>query len=426
MRSDKYNKGSSFGGREERDVPSRSGGRELTPEQRRYLEIVEEERSRERRGDTASSRPSGKRKRKRERSAVTAGPSYNGYYGGQKKKKHGRIRTAIICILIIAICVTGLAGGYFYHLAGNLDIIPTNDSEFQVDSGVSKDLDDYRCIAILGSDARKGQGYDRSRTDAIIIARIAKKTGEIQLISVMRDSYLELDGLDGEPSLDKITHAHAFGGGVNTCKALNRSLDLNINEYVIFNWTAVKDLVDALGGIEVNIKANELRDLNYYGYDTLETVGGSFTPIAKAGRQTIDGVTAATYCRIRKHSGGDSARGGRMKTVMTAIMKKARRTNPVKLNRIAEKVFPEIRTNMSKGTILKSVAGLIRYDFGKSDGWPEDYYVAKINGRWYAVPRTLESEVINLHKKAFGESDYQLSGTAKDISDRIIQSTGVY
>lgn len=422
MRSDKYN------------------GRELTPEQKRYLEIVEEERRRsQQRGygeyggyDDAYEhhrRREQKRHKKAEKKARRRQDPYEAAYAqaAQKpKKKRGKAKTAVICILIIALCLAGLGVAYFYKLAGNLDHVATDDSDFDIDPRVAKELKDYRCVAVLGSDARKGEGYDGSRTDAIIIARINKKTGKIQLISVMRDSYLQIDDAQGNKKLDKITHAHAFGGAVNTCKSLNRNLDLNIKEFVIFDWQAVADLVDAMGGIEVDIQSGELNDLNHYGPETAKNVGKTYTPIYNPGKQTIDGVQAATYCRIRKSSGGDPARGSRMKIVMSALMKKGKHMGVGELNNVAETVFPEIRTNMSKGSMLRTIAKMPSYEFGKNYSWPKQYYGGMLWGVWYAVPQTLETQVQWLHEKAFKQENYELTDTAQEINGLIIDQTGVY
>lgn len=99
----------------------------------------------------------------------------------------------------------------------------------------------------------------------------------------MRDSYLKMEYMDGSMVLDKITHAHHYGGGADTCAALNRSLDLNIEEFVIFNWKAVADAVDCLGGVEINVKENEISDMNTWGPETAENTGGTYTEITSAG-----------------------------------------------------------------------------------------------------------------------------------------------
>ena len=346
--------------------------------------------------------------------------------GRKKKKKRGPIRRTIrfifflIILLFIALCA------YIFTMAGNLDRVPTSKGDLAIDSGVAKDLSMYRTIAVLGSDARADESYDGSRTDAIVIFRIHRLTGKVKMISVMRDSYLMIDDGAGNLFLDKVTHAHHYGGGADTVAALNRSLDLNIKEYLVFNWKAVADMVDTLGGITVNVKKNEIKDMNKYGNETAENVGSKYKKIKKSGSQVLDGAQAATYCRIRKSSGGDSARANRYKKVMTAVIKKAI-TSPQKLGELSEKVMPEIRTNMSQLDVLTAVLRAPTFQFEKGVSWPKDYYggILPSTGLWYAVPRTLSSNVKWLHKKAFDQKGYQLSDTAARINDDIIYGTGI-
>ena len=298
---------------------------------------------------------------------------------------------ALIGVLVIALLV--FAGYNFWKITSHLDRVDTDDKNFAIDAGVADSLSGYRNIAILGSDARKGEGYEGSRTDAILVLSINKKTKESRLISVMRDSYLKIEGSDGELTLDKVTHAHAFGGGMDTTRALNRNLDLNIQEYVVFNWKAVADTVDTLGGIEVDVK-------------------------------TLDGVQATTYCRIRKNSGGDTGRAKRYKKIVEGVMKKAV-TQPWKADELAETVMPQIRTNMSQmqlSTLMLKMRGM---DMKKGIAWPKSYYGGIVGGVWYAVPTTLNSNVKKLHKKAFAQEDYKPSKTVRKISKQIVNETGI-
>ena len=150
-------------------------------------------------------------------------------------------------------------------ITSKLDREDTDGKNFAISEQADKELDGYRNIAILGSDARKGEGYDGSRTDAVIILSIRRIDGRVKMISVMRDSYLKMRDKEKNVVFDKLTHAHAYGGGINTVATLNKNLDLNIREYVVFNWKAVADTVNCLGGIRVNVKSNEIGDLNHWG-----------------------------------------------------------------------------------------------------------------------------------------------------------------
>jgi len=345
---------------------------------------------------------------------------------GRKKKKYKfrpfkLIRNIAALLLVLLVVFTGV----FYALTGNFDKIDTEKSAFAIDPQAADDLSGYRNIAILGSDARADEGYDGSRTDAIIIMSIKKSTGEIRLISVMRDSYLKMDYFDGTPVLDKVTHAHHYLGGVNTCASLNQSLDLNIDEFVIFNWKAVADAVDCLGGIEVNVTKAEKKDMNIWGKETARNVGRDYVRITKTGKQTLDGVQATTYCRIRKNSGGDAGRAKRYKKVVAATMKKAM-LQPWKLKELSDTVFPQIRTNMSQTQMYTAVINGPRYRMGRSVSWPKDYWSGYLGEISYVVPNTLESNVKWLHKKAFGQENYQLSETCAQIHQEIGLDTGVY
>lgn len=346
-----------------------------------------------------------------------------------KEKKHKKYRLNVFKLVrnLLIVCVLLIAGvcALVWSVTDTFDRQETKPEDFAISAKAAEELKGYRNIAILGTDGRADESYDVSRTDAIIILSFKKSNGDLRMISVMRDSYLKFEYFDGELILDKVTHANVFGGAVNTCAALNRSLDLNIDEYVLFNWKAVSDAVDALGGITINVKENEIRDLNKWGPETAENVGGTYTEITKAGKQTLDGVQATTYCRIRKSSGGDSSRTGRYKKVVTATMKKAL-TQPWKLQDLSKNVFPNIRTNMTQTDILTLLPLAVRMDMQSSISWPKEYYAGLLSdGISYVVPITLESEVQQLHKKAFEQKNYKLSDQAAQINEEIIYSTGI-
>lgn len=346
---------------------------------------------------------------------------------GKKEKKRYKwnklkiFRNILIVILILMIAAVGV----MFAATSGFDRDKTSENDFLISPEVQDSMSDYRNILILGSDARAGQPIENSRTDAIIVMSINKKNNDVTLISIMRDSYLNM--YYGEDSiLDKLTHAHAFGGGVNTAAAINRSLDMNIDEYIVFNWQAVSDTVDTLGGIEIDVKEDEIEDLNHYGNETAKNVGGTFNEITSPGVQTLDGVQATTYCRIRKTSGGDQGRTGRYKKILAGVMKKAVK-NPLKAGEIVKTISPNISTNMSQTDMVTAAVRAPLFDMKKSISWPFDYYSGLLNdGVAYVVPQTLESNVTELHEKAFGQPGYILSGTAEGINQWIIEDTGIY
>lgn len=367
-----------------------------------------------------------RRMRKKNKEDIDEEPITRGKRGGKKKKSGKKIFIRILLVLLV-LCIALVAGisALVWSLTDTFDRQETNPEDFAISEKAAEELEGYRNIAILGTDGRADESYDISRTDAIIVLSFKKSNGQLRMISVMRDSYLKFDFYDEGLILDKVTHANVFGGPVNTCAALNRSLDLNIDEYVLFNWKAVSDAIDALGGIEINVDEGEISDLNRWGPETADNVGGTYVEITESGKQKLDGVQATTYCRIRKNSGGDSSRTDRYKKVVVATLKKAM-TQPWKLKELSETVFPNIRTNMTQRDILTLLPIAARMDMQSGISWPKEYYAGLLSdGISYVVPITLETEVQELHEKAFEQEDYELSEQAAAINEEIISSTGI-
>ncbi|MGI6204358.1 MAG: LCP family protein [Anaerovoracaceae bacterium] len=346
-----------------------------------------------------------------------------------KKRPKSRHKGRKIFLSLLLIFVILFTGGFFYFnaYASNLATVDTTGEDFGINSGVSSSLWRYTDIAILGSDARAGESYEGSRTDAVVIMRIDKLTGEIRLVSCLRDSYLQMDDGNGGTTYSKLTHAFSYGGGVNTCKTLNQSLDLNIKKYIVFNWRAVSDTVYCLHGITINIKESEIDDMNSTGNNTAANVGRTYTPITHAGKQTLDGAQVATYCRIRKTSGGDTERARRYKATLKAIIAKAKSSDLKMLNNTAKWVLPKISTNMSSFYMYTWIIQAWRLNISNNISFPNTFYGATLSdGVWYAVPQTLESNVVWLHKKLFDDDNYQVSSECSTQSEEIQNLTGVY
>ena len=227
----------------------------------------------------------------------------------------------------------------------------------------------------------------------------------------------------GKQVLDKVTHAYAYGGAQNTLKALNTNLDLNITEYVTVNFDAVISAVDAMGGVTINIDSSEIKYINDYIDATSQSSGVSSSHITKTGSQTLDGVQAVAYSRIRYTAGGDYKRTERMRTVIEAMLNKAKTLSISQLNKLIDTVLPRVSTNISGAEILSLVPSVASYSISDSIGWP--YKTEGITlDRWYGVPVTLESNVLQLHQEVFGQTDYVVNDIIKNISQQIINKTG--
>lgn len=324
-----------------------------------------------------------------------------------KKKKGIKIFGTIVLVLIILLAI--IIGGTFWFVHSKfskMQQIKIDEQELGVSAQAEEKLADYRNIAIFGIDSRENT-YDKgNRSDCIIIASINNKTKEVKLISVYRDTYVQIEG----HGLDKITHAYSYGSAPLAISTLNTNLDLNIKEFVTVNFDAVKEIIDKIGGINMPITEEEVSHIS---------------GINKAGTHKLTGEQALAYARIRYATGGDYKRTERMRDVLTAVINKVKTFDISQLNQLVDTVLPKLYTNITASDVFSMLPSAPNFKITQSLGWPYETKGITLD-RWYGVPITLESNVTQFHKEVFGEVDYQPSETVKTISNQIAQKTGYH
>ncbi len=338
-----------------------------------------------------------------------------------KKRKGVKIFGIIVLILII-ILVAILGGTYWFiqDKLSKLQRIDLKEEELGVTSEVEANLIGYRNIAIFGVDSRDNDLDRGNRSDCIILASLNNKTKEVKLVSVYRDTYVQIEG----HGLDKITHAYSYGSAPLAISTLNTNLDLNIKEFVTVNFDAVAQAVDKLGGVTIEIEsAEELKYLNNYIDETAKVTGKTNEKVATIGKQTLNGVQAVAYSRIRYTQGGDYKRTERMRTVIEAMAESLKTKNISEINSFIDFILPKVYTNITATDIFSLLPSVTSFKITDSIGWPYETKGITMD-RWYGVPITLESNVTELHRQVFQKTDYQVSSTVKSISEAIIQKTG--
>ena len=319
------------------------------------------------------------------------------------KKKGKKLKAFGIAVLVLLIILAIIVGGTFWFISsklGKIQQVDLNEDDLSVSSEAAENLSNFRNIAIFGIDSREDTYSKGNRSDCIIIASINNTTKEVKY----RDTYVQIEG----HGLDKITHAYSYGEAPLAIKTLNTNLDLNITEFVTVNFDAVKDIIDNIGGISMNITSEEVSHI---------------PGISKAGTYNLTGEQALAYARIRHATGGDYKRTERMRDVLTAVANKVKTFNVSQLNKFIDFVLPKIYTNITAADIFSLMPSATSFKITDSIGWPYETKGITLD-RWYGVPITLESNVTRLHQEFFEESDYTPSDTVKQISDSIAQKTG--
>lgn len=343
----------------------------------------------------------------------------------KKKAQKRRRRMRILLVLEIIVLLLAVLYGLYYFVFSKMQNDKINMENVNINAGLNdSNMEDYRNIALFGVDSQTNNLGKGNRSDSLIVASINQKTKDVKLMSIYRDTYVNVDR-DSGSELTKITHAYAFGGPELAVNTLNQNLDLNITDYVTVNFKAVANVVDLLGGIEIDIQEQELKNLNDYIGNMNKINGGNSPKLKSGGKQILDGNQAVAYCRIRYVGNGDFRRTERQRAVLEQILYKSKKSNPVTLVKIVNKLFPQIMTSLSSTDVLVLAKDIFSYNIEETIGFPFKTYGTKLSGTYYGIPQTLESNVIEAHKFLFGTEDYTPTQTIKDISNQIINRTGI-
>lgn len=349
--------------------------------------------------------------------------------GLERRKKPARKGKKIRRIIIMSVLEVFVLFGIFSYAYVLKQYNKIQRPDFEAEEVKNEDLsvetqqklEGYWNIAVFGIDSRSSKAVE-GNSDVIMIASINKDTGEIRLVSVFRDTYLKVS----DNSYNKINSAYAVGGPQQAVKALNQNLDLDITDYVTFNWKAVATGINILGGVDIELSKAELHYINSYITETVKSTGIGSVQIKGTGMHHLDGVQAVAYARLR-YMDNDFARTERQRKVVTQAFEKAKKTDLNTLNGLLGNMLAMVATNLTWQDGLDAIANVNKYHLGENGGFPFARGDANMGKKGACViPQTLESNVKELHKFLFDDETYEVSATVKQISNKISSDSGMY
>ncbi len=350
----------------------------------------------------------------------------------RRRRRRNTLSRVMFALEIIVLVV--LMGGLFvYAKLGKLNHETINEEELDVNESVTENqvMKGYTTIALVGIDSRDDKLKSEWNSDTMIIASINNDTKKVKLVSVYRDTYLCLgEDEDENNSYGLANSAYCTGGAKKMINMLNKNLDMNISDFVTVNFQAVAETVELLGGIDVEMKKEEVVHLNNYCVETSEVTGMDYTPLEEIeGVHHLNGVQAVAYARIRKTSGNDFRRAARQREVIYRIVEKAKNSSIATLNTVLDKIFPMIYTSLTEKEILSMGMNMLSYDIEDQTGFPFDHLYGDtvkeaMDGVDCVLPITLESNVIKLHEFLYPEDSYVPSNEVKTYSQEIIDKSG--
>ncbi len=344
----------------------------------------------------------------------------------QAKKQRRRIIIFVVEIMILLVAVFVLYSVMMTTKSGKMvleeDDVIINDTVKEAQETTMKG---YRNIALFGVDSTSGALTKNTRSDTIMIASINQDTGECKLVSVYRDTYLNLSN----DSYNKCNAAYAKGGPEMAISMLNMNLDMNITDFVTVGFAGLTDTIDALGGVYIDVDDAEISHLNNYQLCIAEDLKRTYTPVASTGYQLLDGLQATGYCRIRYTAGDDFKRAERQREVLSAVADQAKKASLPQLTETANKVFNETYTSLDLSEIIEMLGEVGTYYISDTAGFPQESNrtTGTIGSKGSCViPLSLEDNVKWLHQFLFNDYDYEPSATVKECSDKIYSDTNGY
>ncbi len=347
----------------------------------------------------------------------------------KKKARRTRIITMVIVELLTLICIFGFGFVYRYmHMTADVAFDVSKVRNDNIDISQKQKMSGYWTVAVFGVDSRNGDVGKGANADVQIIANVNMGTGDITLTSVYRDTYLNLGKGD---RYSKSNAAYAEGGPEQAVAMLNKNLDLDIENYVTFNWKAVADVIDLLGGVDIDVSKAAFYYMNAYIHETCLKSGISAQNpaamyIKNAGPQHLNGVQAVAYARLR-YMDSDFERTKRQREVISQCLDLAKKTDLATLTKIIDTVLPQVAFNIDTADIIELAKGISRYNIRESVGFPKDLKDQMMGKKGACViPATLESNVVWLHSVLFADENYTVSDAVKRYSQKISDDSGYY
>ena len=347
----------------------------------------------------------------------------------KKKDKNPNVKwgiALIVEIVILALMIVGYGAFWANEKLNAIQYEEIKEENIVKNEGANDDQKGYKTIALFGIDARSTDSMkEGNRSDTIMIASINEETHEVRIISVYRDTILEI--ADGSGLTAKVNAAYSYGGPELAINTLNANLDLEITDFVTVNFLALSKTIDHLGGIVIHIEDNELPMLNVCISEQINITGIYSDGVFSTGDVLLNGTQATGYARIRSTDQGDITRTERQRDVLNKMLQKAKTADMETIENIIDDVFPNVCTSISKDEMLALAKGLLEYEMGPSAGFPMAYmpYDHESKGS-ILVPADLSTNVSALHEFLFGTSNYVPTQSVQNISMKIQTETGIW
>lgn len=276
--------------------------------------------------------------------------------------------------------------------------IPTEEDLFANHPMYDHNIETFVILSV-DNDSKGGEYGEGARSDSVIAVVMDHKNKTIKVASLLRDCYVKIEG----HGFHKLNHANYYGGPKLALSTIKDNFDLDIKEYLQVNFESLVELVDSIGGIEMEITKVECKKPGLERFK-------------KPGTYTLTGKEALAYSRLRKLAGEDRARSERQRNVIFAIFEKTKTMSADESVALVEDMMDQIDTSYRENEIVEILYSMSRYQITGMEAFPLVYYDGMIGEWWYEVPSTLIDMNKDVHKFLYDYEDYIPSKTVEEYS----------
>ena len=332
--------------------------------------------------------------------------------------------TGIVLFVVFLILTIGYVSANKSYKYNQMDIRPIKNSDLVVNEGVKEQTKGYTTIALYGVDSRDSNLNTGTNSDAIILLSINKDTKEVKMVSVYRDTLLQIQS--DSQTTHKVNYAYQLGGALMSINTLNANLDLAISDYITVDFNAMADIINTLGGVEVTVTEDEVNNLNKNLAEQIGISGKYSEGVHEAGTKVLNGQQAVAYSRIRSTGKGDITRTMRQRTVLLGLVNKMINADSKMISNLIDVSFSCISTSLTKDEVTSLAKDIADYKITGNIGFPFSYTPMSLDGKGSViVAADLNANVTALHEYLYGTSGYTPSTTASSISTEVSSETGV-
>lgn len=295
----------------------------------------------------------------------------------------GALKVVGIVVLVIVVIIAAI-GIYVWMKLSKINVEKLDKDSLSVNSNLLDDLnknldgnltksefDKVINIVLFGSDSRDMSNIGAGRSDTIMICSINPNTKKINLVSIPRDTYVNVEGY----GKTKINHAYAYGKEALSIKTINSNFNMNLTEYVTINFEGLKNVIDRVGGIYLNLSNEEMQYVNSHCTNKLTS----------SGNVLLNGEQALAHSRNRT-IGNDFTRANRQRNVIQALMIKISSLSMNEILDLSDDILSQVKTNIN----VTSYVGILSEILKEKDVYLKNIYSTQVPKEEYASGQMID------------------------------------